>query len=277
MSDAAEPIEFDSTAAAELEQAAYAMAAEAGAAILDTLSSEIVVSYKDEPSAGRTPMNPVSDADQAVEALIEERIRTQFPDHAFLGEETVDSFDSAAEFTWAVDPIDGTQNFVNGVPFYSCSIGVLQHGVPIAGAVWGAATHTLHPGVYHAHRGGPLRFDGELLDTAGRATDGLRRRIVATPMGNQLRGAKWDYRSLGSTALEGALVAAGVLTAACNPDPHVWDVAASAVLVPASGREIWTRGKSGWEPLDRFDTDTLATWRQLVLVADPSTVEELKR
>ena len=277
MSDSTEPITFDAAAAAELEQAAYAMAAEAGAAILDTLGQEIVVSYKDEASGDRAPTNPVSDADKAVEAMIEERIRTLFPDHAFLGEETVDSFDSVAEFTWAVDPIDGTQNFVNGIPFYSSSIGVLQNGVPIAGAVWGASTHTLHPGVYHAHRGGSLRFDGESLDTDGRATDGRLRRIVAVPMGNHARAAKWDYRSLGSTALEGALVAAGVLAAARNPDPHVWDVAATAVLVPASGREIWTRGKNGWEPLDRFDLDNLAKWRQLVLVADPSTVEELKR
>jgi myo-inositol-1(or 4)-monophosphatase len=271
------PISFDGTAAAELEQAAYALAAEAGAAILDTLGQEIVVSYKDQASGDRAPTNPVSDADKAVEAMIEERVRILFPDHAFLGEETVESFDLAAEFIWAVDPIDGTQNFVNGIPFYSSSIGVLQNGVPIAGAVWGASTHTLHPGVYHAHRGGSLRFNGEPLDTDGRATDGRLRRIVAVPMGNHARAAKWDYRSLGSTALEGALVAAGVLAAARNPAPHVWDVAASAVLVPAAGREIWTRGKNGWEPLDRFDLDNLAKWRQLVLVADPSAVEELKR
>ena len=145
MSDSTEPITFDAAAAAELEQFAYAMAAEAGAVILDTLGQKIVVSYKDEGYGDRAPTNPVSDADKAVEAMIEERIRTLFPDHSFLGEETVDSFDSAAEFTWAVDPIDGTQNFVNGIPFYSSSIGVLQNGVPIAGAVWGASTHTLHP------------------------------------------------------------------------------------------------------------------------------------
>lgn len=273
----ADPLGFDAVVAAELEQAAHAIAAEAGAAILDSLGREIVVSYKDQVSGDRAPINPVSDTDQAVEALIEGRIRTRFPAHAFLGEETVDSFDAAAEFTWAVDPIDGTQNFVNGFPFYSCSVGVLQHGVPIAGAVWGSTSHLLRPGVYHAHRGGGLQFDGEPLDTGGRANNGRLRRIVAVPMGNQLRAAHWDYRSLGSTALEGALVAAGVLAAARNPDPHVWDVAASAVLVPAAGREIWTRGKNGWEPLDRFDVDNLATWRQLVLVADTSTVEELKR
>ena len=277
MSDSTEPITFDATAAAELEQVAHAIAAKAGAAIVDSLTREVVVSYKDEPSGDRVPYNPVSDTDHAVEAMIEERIRTQFPDHAFLGEETVDSFDSAAEFTWAVDPIDGTQNFVNGLSFYSCSVGVLQNGVPIAGAVWGAATHTLHPGVYHAHRGGSLQFDGESLDPNGRANNGRLRSIVAIPMGSQLRAPRWEYRSLGSTALEGALVAAGVLLAARNPDPHVWDVAAAAVLVPAAGREIWTRGKSGWESLDRFDTTTLAKWRQPVLVADPSAVEELKR
>jgi len=273
----AEPISFDPAAAAELAQAAHVIAAEAGAAILDYLGREILVSYKDQPSGDRVPMNPVSDADQAVEALIRQEIASRYPDHAFLGEETVDSFDRAAEFTWAVDPIDGTQNFVNGLPFYSCSVGVLQHGVPVAGAVWGGTTHLLRPGVYHAFRGGPLQFDGEMLRPDGRANSGRLRHIVAIPPGGERRGSRWEYRSLGSTALEGALVAAGVLLAARNPDPHVWDVAASAVLVPASGREIWTRGKNGWEPLDRFDTDNLAKWRQLVLVADPSAVDELKR
>ncbi len=262
---------------AALEQAALAIASEAGAAIVRALSGAITVSYKDEQKGGSAPVDPVSDIDHQVEALVARRVREAFPDHGFLGEESAWSFQGGQGYVWAVDPIDGTQNFVNGLPFYSSSIAVLHDGTPIAAAVWGAATHTLRPGVYHAHRGGVLSFDGEPLDPGGRASHGRQRRIVATPMGHQQRGPSWELRSLGSTALEGALVAAGVLAAARNPDPHVWDVAASAVLVPASGREIWTRGGNGWEPLDRFEPAALAGWRQPVLVADGEFSEALRR
>ena len=283
------PPEYDAAIAAELEQAAHAIAAEAGAAILDALEREIVVTYKDTPSGERAPFNPVSDVDQAVEELIRERIATRYPEHAFLGEETADSFLPGARFTWAVDPIDGTQNFVNGVPFYSCSIGVFEGPTPVAGAIWGVATHLGRPGVYHAHRGGRLRFDGELLATNGRASSGRLRGIVATPMGGQpragrgiggqTRAAAWDYRSLGSTALEGALVAAGVLTAARNLDPHVWDIAASAVLVEAAGHEVWTKpkGQPRWERLTMIDPTGFTTWRQPVVVANEAAASEMRK
>jgi myo-inositol-1(or 4)-monophosphatase len=275
--------------AVDLERSAHAIAAEAGVAILDALEREIVVSYKDTPSGKRAPVDPVSDIDQAVEELIRERVETRYPDHAFLGEETVDTFLPGARFTWAVDPIDGTQNFVNGVPFYSCSIGVFEGPTPVAGAIWGVATHLGRPGVYHAHRGGELRFDGEPIANNGRASSGRLRSIAATPMGSQRRAAGWDYRSLGSTALEGALVAAGALAGALNPDPHVWDIAASAVLVEAAGHEVWTKppragsrvGSGGtqpqWEPLTAIDPMGFATWRQPVVVANEAAAAELRK
>ena len=283
------PSLYDSEFAAELEQSAYAIATEAGAAILDALEREIVVSYKDTPSGERAPFDPVSDIDRAVEELIRERIETRYPDHAFLGEETVDTFEPGARFTWAVDPIDGTQNFVNGVPFYSCSIGVFEGATPVAGAIWGVATHLGRAGVYHAHRGGELRFDGEPIANNGRATSGRLRGIAATPMGGQRRAAGWDYRSLGSTALEGALVAAGALAGARNPDPHVWDIAASAVLVEAAGHEVWTKppragrrvgsggAQSQWEPLTAIEPAGFATWRQPVVVANEAAAAELRK
>ncbi len=263
----------------DLEQTAYSVAAEAGAAILDALGREIFVSYKDKPAGERAPIDPVSDVDRATEELIRNRILTRYPDHAFLGEETVDTFLPGARFTWAVDPIDGTQNFVNGLPFYSCSIGVFDGPTPVAAAVWGVATHRGTPGVYHAHRGGALNFDGEPMPQHGDSSNGRMRQIVATPMGNSRRAGGWDYRSLGSTALEGALVAAGVLAGARNPDPHVWDIAASAVLVPAGGHEIWTKAKgaAAWEPLAAIDPTAFVSWRQPVIVANEATATELRK
>jgi len=270
---------FDATMAAELEQVAYSIAAEAGASILDALGREIFVSYKDAPAGERAPIDPVSDIDRATEELIQTRVEARYPDHAFLGEETVASYEAGARFTWAVDPIDGTQNFVNGMPFYSCSIGVFEGATPVAGAIWGVATHLGRPGVYHAHRGGELHFDGAPMPSAGHLSNGRLRGIVATPMGSQARAAGWDFRSLGSTALEGALVAAGVLQGARNPDPHVWDIAASAVLVEAAGHEVWTkpRGSASWEPLLAIDPATFASWRQPVIVANETAAEQLRK
>jgi myo-inositol-1(or 4)-monophosphatase len=275
----ADALPHDAVMAAELERVAASVAAEAGAAILDALDREITVSYKDTPSGERAPIDPVSDVDQAVEDLVRERLTTRYPDHGFLGEETVASFLPGARYTWAVDPIDGTQNFVNGIPFYSCSIGVFEGPTPVAGAIWGVATHRGHPGVFHAHRGGALQFDGEPVGPAGRVASGRLRGLIATPMGSQRRAANWDYRSLGSTALEGALVAAGVLAGARNPDPHVWDIAASAVLVEAAGHEVWTKpkGRPGWEPLTGIDPATFVTWRQSVVVANTEAAVELKK
>src|SRR3546814_11843596 len=79
-----------------------------------------------------------------------------------------------------IDPIDGTQNFVNGLPIYSSSIAVLRHGQPVAGAIWGASTHRLSPGIYHSRSGGPLSFNNMSLGIA-RPTRGQRRGLGAMP------------------------------------------------------------------------------------------------
>ena len=270
---------FDALFAAELEQNAYRIAVEAGRTILHALQDGITVTYKDLPSGKRSPINPVSNVDHAVEELIRERVSTSYPDHAFLGEETVDQFQQGSRFTWAVDPIDGTQNFVNGIPFYSCSIGIFEGAIPVAGAIWGVATHLGRAGVYHAHRSGALRFDGELLTKTRKVSSGRLRRVAATPMGSERRAPEWDYRSLGSTALEGALVAAGVLAGARNPDPYVWDIAASAVLVEAAGHEVWTRSKNSntWNRLIAIDPATFTNWRQPVVVANETASVELRK
>src|SRR5690606_36915658 len=108
------------------------------------------------------------------------------------------------DFVWAIDPIDGTTNFVNGFPIFGASIGVLYRGVPIAGAIWSSLTHTLSAGVYHARRGGPLSFDGSAIKAA-RNPD-VRRRLAGAAVIGPDRG-RWDFRKTGSAAVECALVA----------------------------------------------------------------------
>src|SRR5690606_2917779 len=174
---------------------------------------EITVAYKDEAGRGLPPMDAVTNADRDIEELLVKRIRSAFPDHGILGEEGTQHFPPGHDYTWVLDPIDGTQNFVNGLPFYASSVGVLHHGRPVAGAIWGATTHRLRPGVYHARSGGSLRFEGVDVATA-RPSKGKLRSLSAMPHDEdehvrpeQMEPVAdyrlpWDRRHVGSGALE---------------------------------------------------------------------------
>ena len=127
---------------AELEATARELAAAAGVEITAALGRSINVDYKSEGKSEETaPTDPVSEVDRAVEAMIRERLAERFPDHAILGEEQEDAPLTDAEYLWAIDPVDGTTNFVNHYPLFAASIGVLHEGVPVAGAVWCSASH----------------------------------------------------------------------------------------------------------------------------------------
>lgn len=252
----------------------------AGELIHRSLDREIQVSYKDEAVSDQGPMDVVTDLDREIEEQLVERIRAAFPDHAILGEEGTRYFPDDAEFLWALDPIDGTQNFVNGLPIYSSSVGLLRRGRPVAGAIWGASSHRLQAGVYHAHLGSPLRFDGVDVTTA-RPSAGKVRGLGAMPHDEDQRvyvgtdtppsdhRLPWDRRHIGSGALEAAFLAAGILESAFNTGPRSWDIAAGALLVQAAGRGIWQLRDGEWRTLDVFaDTpQEIADWRYPVLMA----------
>src|SRR5690606_31928583 len=129
--------------------------------------------------------------------------------------------------------------------------GVLRFGRPVAGAVWCATTHALGPGVYHAHEGGTLHLDGRPVRPE-RATQ-VKRALAAAPGGSSAGTRAWDHRITGSIAIEAAYVAAGVFTSAPFWGPKIWDVAGGVVLIRASGREVWIRHRSGWQPFERFE------------------------
>ena len=246
MPDATAPTDL-----ARIEALAAALAAEAGAFVVDRLEREILVEYKGDAKGKENTSDPVSEVDRAVEALLRERVANDFPSHVVIGEEDATQPDPDAEFVWVLDPVDGTANFVNGFPLFAVSIGVLQHGRPVVGAVWCATTHALNHGVYHAHEGGPLFLDGREVRPE-RATQ-VKRALAAAPGGSSAGTKAWDHRVTGSMAIEGAYVAAGVFAAAPFWVPKIWDVAAAVVLVRAAGREAWTRDGSGWKPFERFE------------------------
>ena len=249
----------------------------AGAEIEASLKRVVAVQYKDgNPDKA---FDPVSEVDRHVETIVRERIAETHPDHQVIGEEFGADRGHGDGVVWAIDPVDGTANFVNGIPLYSASIGVLYRGVPVAGAVWCTATRRLGPGVYSARHGGRLSLDGTPVETT--PNPGVKRRMVGLPRAIKAVSG-FDGRTLGSSAIECAFVAAGLLAGARFETPSVWDVAGGVPLVRAAGGTARVKDGDGvWQPLGDFyalsgrDNAALAAWSGTVAVGSEDAVAAL--
>ncbi len=237
----------------EIEACAVGLAEEAGLAISAALASEFHVEYKRKAQGANASTDPVSEIDHTIERLIRDRLADLYPEHGIIGEEIENQPDPTAEYLWVIDPVDGTSNFINGFPLFACSIGVLHHGLPVVGATWCSTGHELRPGVYHAHRGGRLSFDGEPMEPrpAG-GWEKVSRGLSGAPGGMPNRERQWDHRTTGSAVIECTFVATGIFQSAIFWGLHIWDLAAGVVLVEAAGREAWVREKNSWRPFKRF-------------------------
>ncbi|WP_274427107.1 inositol monophosphatase family protein [Chelativorans sp. YIM 93263] len=252
----------------EIEQLAVELAQLAAAEIQGALGTLLTVRYKGLDEGLETLRDPVSEIDQRVERIMRMRLNERFPDHDFIGEEYDDRPGRDHDFVWAVDPIDGTTNFVNGFPLFAAAIGVLHRGKPVVGATWCSTSHALRPGIYHAQTGGTLRFDQEVVEPTVNPT--VRRRLVGLPQIPSQIGPR-DSRKTGSAAIELAFVAAGMLEACRIDTPNIWDVASGVALVEAAGGLVATRMESGWQSFDRFvaseqeGRSDLRLWKQPIL------------
>lgn len=271
------PPSFDPRLAITLENTAVRLARAAGDRIYAAFSQPLRVDFKAATPGAAANSNPVSEVDRAVEDFIRAELAREFPEHGVIGEEGA-AMASGAGITWVIDPIDGTTNYINGVPLFACSIGVLLEGWPLAGAIWCASTHALRPGVYHAHRGDTLQFDNV---PHARRPAGAWRGLASEPGRTPEHARHWDTRVFGSATLECAFVAAGLLQLAYLGHPSLWDAAAALALLEAAGCEARTYEHSRWAPLRRFKVDcpraggtaTLGTWRQPLLAGDTRALD----
>jgi len=273
----------DERTLAQIERTAVEVARLAGAEIVTALGGMLSIKYKSDAAVKEDAefayRDPVSEVDHRVEVLLRARIAERFPSHDIVGEEINDRPGDRpyAEFVWAVDPIDGTANFINGFPLFAASIGVLYRGQPVVGAVWCATSHALRAGVYHGHVGGALHFDEVPTDL--KVNPSVQRRLAGDPDGGKNFGFLWDTRKTGSAAIECAFVAAGLLRVARFVRPNVWDVAGGVALVRAAHCAVQTLEAGRWTPLERFsgpDGD-VRRWRQPLIIGDGQAVDELAR
>lgn len=221
---------------AALRELAEQVAREAGAQLLAAFGGPAV-----EVEAKSTPTDLVSAADKAAEELILARIGAARPEDGFLGEEGADEAGSSG-LRWIVDPLDGTANFLFGIPQWAVSIAVEDADGVIAGVVFDPPRGEL----WAAERDGPATLDG--VPVHGSRREELATTLVATGFGYdaEVRRAQAatiaallpevrDVRRLGAAALDLAWCAAGRFDAYYERGVHRWDVAAGALLCERAG------------------------------------------
>ena len=190
-----------------------------------------------------SPTDVVTQADRDSEALIRAHITERRPSDGFLGEEG-GSTGGTSGVRWIVDPIDGTVNFLYGLPQYAVSIAAEVDGEVVAGVVVNAAS-----GVEYVATAGDARRDGVPLSARGPTP--LRRRLVITGFGYEaakrsvqaqavarLLPEVRDIRRLGSCALDLCHVAEGTADAYVEEGVQLWDYAAGAFIARQSGVRV---------------------------------------
>jgi myo-inositol-1(or 4)-monophosphatase len=228
----------DWTTRAEL---AARVAREAGALALDfhRRRASLLIEQKSSPA------DFVTVADREVERAIRAALARVFPGEAFLGEESADGFSGGLDRAWVVDPIDGTHNFLRGMPYWNVAIAWVEEGRATAAAI----CDPIHGEVFHGARG-----QGAFVTSASgtaqlRAAETRSLAGAYLVLGHHDRHPDARYleirrklmdvgaamRNFGSAALQLSHVAAGKLDAFVELELSAWDAVGGLLLVEEAG------------------------------------------
>lgn len=189
------------------------------------------------------PQDLVSEADRACEDMIVSTLAGLFPEDGFLGEER-GVRNAGAKATWIIDPIDGTANFLRGIPLWCVSLGLLAGNQFVIGVLYNPVTEEL----YAAHLGGGATLNGKRIAVStvtslAEARIGIgysHRQSTAAHAGavQSLLDAQCEYSRLGSGALGLAFTADGRLDGFWEAHINSWDVAAGLCIVKEAGGQV---------------------------------------
>ena len=267
----------------EMEQQACALVQGAGAILLRYFDQPLSIDYK---SANNR--NPVTDADHAADEYLRGELSRLFPEHGVVTEETESESDDPKEIIWVVDPLDGTTNFLHGLPMFACMVCALERGAPVAGAIYIPHIGSADGRVVHSRRGGGAFLDDAPLSIE--ASDPPRRMAsvpgyflrMFTPHRN-MRRRLGDLRNTGSAGYEMAMTARGVFDYTVFSGPWVWDLATGTLAVREAGGAVMLRNsrKKTWTPFETFATSPgeaprpseLRRWRGSLVLGRRETVE----
>jgi myo-inositol-1(or 4)-monophosphatase len=239
---------------AELRAVAERLTAEASAFVRSRRAQVFGADAQRDPTAVRaksTPTDPVTVVDTETERLLRDRLAQLRPGEQVLGEEGGGSAGPRGAVSWVLDPVDGTVNFVYGVPAYAVSVGAMIDGVSVAGAVADVVGDRLYSA--------GLGLGANVVDGGGTRTrlrcndiDDLSMALVGTGFGyipdrrrrqaallTELLPVVRDIRRIGSAALDLCRVAEGQLDAHYEHGLNAWDWAAGALIAAEAG--AWVR------------------------------------
>ncbi len=198
----------------------------------------------------------VTKIDKDAEQAIIQKIQQSYPDHSFMGEESGEIEGADKDFQWIIDPLDGTTNFVKGIPHFAVSIALLYKGRLDQAVVFDPIRGEL----FTASRGKGAQLNGYRI-RASKSKD-LQETVLATglPFKDKSRFGEYalslnkifhecgDIRRAGSAALDMAYVAAGRHDGYWEKGIRPWDIAAGELLVREAGGLV-TDFKGGNDPL----------------------------
>lgn len=233
-----EPDDASLPSPAELERFACATARAAGAILRRRFGDELRVEQKGLHDF-------VTAVDREAEATIVERIRARFPEHQIMAEEGSPEL-RAARLRWVIDPLDGTTNFIHGVPTFGVSIALEDDAGPLVGVVH----DPLRDETFHATRGGGARLDGRPIRCSAPAAMGQA--LIATGYPYRVLDRLDRYleafeafvrttaglRRAGAACIDLAYTACGRYDGFWEVGLSRWDVAAGVLLVGEAGGTV---------------------------------------
>jgi myo-inositol-1(or 4)-monophosphatase len=234
-----------------LEQSLYdsaiTYAKEAGTIILNRLGNLVEIGQKKNAS------DLVTDVDRLSEDELKLKIQRDYPGHWILSEEDTgqanayEAFkEKPAGYGWILDPIDGTTNFIHGIPHFSISIGVVKDGEPVVGVVYNPMTGELFTArkAFGAYRNGdPIQVGKEsnlaeaLLATGFQAGDWRQGSRLVGQM-DKLAGKSRNVRIIGAASLDLCWIAIGRLTGFWHEGLNPWDTAAGVLILKEAGGHV---------------------------------------
>lgn len=218
---------------------------EAGEILKNRIGTPFLVSHK-----GIDERNVITGVDIEVNDFLLKRIRESYPKHDIYSEEVSDARKS--DYQWTIDPIDGTSNFVRGIPHYAVCVGFLEKGVPIAGAVYNPITNELFSfsAVEGAFCNGKQIMVRETMKIAdaytalriGRSTEEGRTELFSWGLALHEFLLRQGHKTMnfGSSALDLCFVASGRLDAVIYGTFNTRDVACAIGILRAAGGEIYS-------------------------------------
>jgi myo-inositol-1(or 4)-monophosphatase len=184
--------------------------------------------------------NPVTTADFEADSELKQILLDAYPEYGWLSEETADNDDRLSrERVWIVDPLDGTKEFIKGIPEFVVAIALADHGVPVMGVSFNPIKDELFSGI----PGVGCFLDGKPVTVSDTTT--LEHSTILASRSETARGEWKAYegrvtvRPIGSVAYKLALVAAGQADATFTLTPKSeWDIASGVALIIAAGGRV---------------------------------------